>query len=267
MANVIKEAFYASNALTTSAHYHDCHQILFIKNGLVEFEINNKTYLGRSGDILIFSRYGNHSVKVISDIYERYIVRINPTGIDIQSKEYAIFLNRSSKSRNIFSIKDDLSDFIRVFDNIIAEKHTDDTFSEKMQHLLINQLLIMIYRNNPKLFEPFEEEKFDMVFELQKRLESNCREQYTLENLAKECHTSVSTLSHQFKKITGFSVFEYLFSCRIATAKRLLTKTNLSISNIVEQSGFSDSSNFSRAFKNSVGLTPSQFRRKYKKDN
>lgn len=265
MANVIKEAFYADNALTTTAHYHDCHQILFIKNGLVEFELNNETYLGRSGDILIFSRYGNHLVKVISDIYERYVVRINPTGIDIRSKEYSIFLNRSSKSRNIFSIKEDTSEFVKIFDNLVKEKRTDDCFSEKMQQILINQLLIMIYRNNPKLFEPFEEEKFDMVFELQKRLESNCREQYTLENLAKECHTSVSTLSHQFKKITGFSVFEYLFSCRIATAKNLLTKTNLNISEIVEQSGFSDSSNFSRAFKNSVGLTPSQFRGKYKR--
>ena len=265
MVNVIKDAFYATDILHPSlAHYHDCHQILFIKNGLVEFEIDNETYLGRSGDIIIFSRYGNHSVKIISDIYERYIVRINPNCINTENKEYSVFLNRSTKSRNIFSIMEDTSEYVALFDNIIAEKQRGDIFSEKMQQLLINQLLIMIYRNNPMLFEAFEEEKFDMVFELQKRLEANCRDQYTLENLAKECHTSVSTLSHQFKKITGFSIFEYLFSCRIATAKNLLTKTELNISEIVEQSGFSDSSNFSRSFKNSVGMTPSKFRKKYK---
>jgi len=267
MVNVIKEAFYATDMIRPTHHYHDCHQIIFIKNGLVEFEIDNEKYLGRSGDIIIFSRYGNHSVKIISDIYERYIVRINPSSINTDNKEYSVFLNRSTKSRNIFSITDDMSEYIRLFDNIVKEKRTSDSFNEKMQQLLINQLLIMIYRNNPKLFEPFEEEKFDMVFELQKRLESDCREQYTLENLAKECHTSVSTLSHQFKKITGFSVFEYLFSCRIATAKNLLTKTDMSIGDIVEQSGFSDSSNFSRSFKSNVGLTPSQFRKKYRKDS
>lgn len=266
MVNVIKEAFYATDIMSPSiAHYHDCHQILFIKNGLVEFEIDNETYLGRSGDIIIFSRYGNHSVKIISDIYERYIVRINPSSINTENKEYSVFLNRSTKSKNIFSIVDDTTEYVKLFDDIVAEKKRGDNFSEKMQQMLINQLLIMIYRNNPKLFEAFEDEKFDMVFELQKRLESNCRDQYTLENLAKECHTSVSTLSHQFKKITGFSVFEYLFSCRIATAKNLLTKTELSIGEIVEQSGFSDSSNFSRSFKNSIGLTPSQFRKKYKR--
>lgn len=265
MVNVIKEAFFANDMMNPSiAHYHDCHQILFIKNGLVEFEIDNESYIGRSGDIIIFSRYGNHSVKILSDLYERYIVRINPSSINTDNKEYSVFLNRSTKSKNIFSVMGDTTPYINLFDDIVAEKKRGDTFSEKMQQMLINQLLIMIYRNNPTLFEAFEEEKFDMVFELQKRLESNCREQYTLENLAKECHTSVSTLSHQFKKITGFSVFEYLFSCRIATAKNLLTKTDLNIGEIVEQCGFSDSSNFSRTFKNSVGLSPSQFRKKYK---
>ena len=85
-------------------------------------------------------------------------------------------------------------------------------------------------------------------------------------SLAKKYHISSSTLSHQFKKITGVSVFEYLVSCRLALAKAQLAKTKMRINEIVEECGFCDNSNFSRTFKKSVGMTPSQFRRTYRRE-
>ena len=121
----------------------------------------------------------------------------------------------------------------------------------------------MIYRRNPENFSPFDEEKFDIIFEIQKQFESNCKIAYSLNELAKQYHISASTLSHQFKRITGFSVFEYLYSCRIASAKYYLTKTDLSIAEIVEECGFGDNSNFSRTFKKRTGMTPSKFRSYY----
>ncbi|MGI6279956.1 MAG: helix-turn-helix domain-containing protein, partial [Acutalibacteraceae bacterium] len=184
--------------------------------------------------------------------------------VNNENKAYSVFLNRPLGFSNICNIQGLEDDFIQLFERIIKEKNSDGKLSEEMQELLINQLLIMIYRLNSKIFTSFDREKFDIVFSLQKKFEENCRERYTLEDLAKEYHISVSSLSHQFKIITGFSVFEYLYSCRIATAKYYLSKTNLSIGEITELSGFCDNSNFSRTFKRVVGMTPSQFREKYR---
>lgn len=50
----------------------------------------------------------------------------------------------------------------------------------------------------------------------------------------------------------------------MANAKRMLVETDYNIGEIVEKCGFSDNSNFSRAFKKLNGLSPSDFRRKYK---
>ena len=266
MESVIQEAFFADDLTAKQNHYHDCHQILFVRNGIIELGLGEETRICRSGDIIILSRYGHHSIDIISDIYERYIVRLNPFVLSkLQGREFSLFLNRPTAEKNIFSVKGDTSPYERIFNSIIAETKTSDDFSGEMQQLLINQLMIMIYRIKTTLLTPsYEAEKFTMIFNVQKELENNCQEQYTLEGLAKKYHTSVSTLSHQFKKITGFSVFEYLFLCRIAYAKYMLTRTDYSIGDIVERIGFSDSSNFSRTFKSTVGMTPSQFRVKYK---
>ena len=56
----------------------------------------------------------------------------------------------------------------------------------------------------------------------------------------------------------------YLQSCRMVAAKKYLAGTSKSIGEIVEICGFSDSSNFSRSFKEQVGCTPSEFRKKYR---
>ena len=81
-----------------------------------------------------------------------------------------------------------------------------------------------------------------------------------IKELAKKYNLSISSLSHQFKKITGMSVMNYLLSCRIAGAKNLLAKTDLSIGEITELCGFSDNSNFSRTFKKLNGISPTRFR-------
>ena len=264
MQSVIHSAYFSNDILKKETHYHDCHQIIFIKKGSVKFTVNATVHTAGSGDILIFSRYENHSVDIESGEYERYVLRISPFAVNTENKVCSLFLNRPSGFKNVISAGSLKGDFEDIFEKIIKEKNSNNIFGDEMQKLLLSQLIIMISRINPEISASFEDEKFDMIFDLQKRFENNPKEQYTLISLAKDYHISVSALSHQFKTITGFSVFEYLYSCRIATAKNLLTKSNLNIGQIVEECGFSDDSNFSRTFKKYVGITPSRFRKSYK---
>jgi AraC-like DNA-binding protein len=50
----------------------------------------------------------------------------------------------------------------------------------------------------------------------------------------------------------------------MANAKQMLAETDCSIGEIVEKCGFSDNSNFSRAFRKLTNMSPSDFRKKYK---
>lgn len=264
MQGLIHSVYYSNDILKTSIHHHDCHQILFITKGEAEICVNNDVHIAKSGNIIIFSRYENHSVNILSQEYERYILRIRPTGYNDYNKIYSLLSNRPKGFNNIIDINHTKDEFQALFELIIAEHNSADELSEEMMCSHINRLLIMLYRSLPKNENYFESQGFELILKLQKEFEENYSLYYALDDLAKQYNISVSTLSHQFKKITGMSVMDYLLSCRIASAKNFLAKTNMSIGEIVEQCGFSDNSNFSRTFKKLNGITPTEFRKKNK---
>lgn len=264
MQDIIHSAYFSSDITKASTHHHDCHQLLFIVEGRVEICVNGNTYTADSGSVIIFSRYENHSVKIVSQRCKRYILRISPQLNGNEGQIYSLLFNRPVGFNNILNVKDRLYEYDRLFSVILKENNSDDSLSEEMNRALINQLLIMLYRASPKNEDYFEEQSLDTVLNLQRELENNYSLDYSLSELAKKYNLSISSLSHRFKKITGMSVMNYLLSCRMASAKKFLAKSDLSIGEITEICGFSDNSNFSRTFKKLNGISPTKFRSNYK---
>ena len=79
--------------------------------------------------------------------------------------------------------------------------------------------------------------------------------------LCRELGMSRAALFNKMKAITGAGVKEYVTRLRIEKAKSLIENTNLSIAEISEMTGFASQSYFSTAFKNSTGMTPSQYKK------
>jgi len=259
MAGVLQKGYFSNVVSEKDAHYHDCHQIVFVAKGEVRFCVNGATYNVGAGELIIFSRYENHSIRVLSDKYERYVLHLEPKVDGAEGQLYSLLINRPEGFCNVVDVADRISEFEYLFRRIADECNSTDILIDDMQQLLICQLLIMIFRTLP--YRPSFNE---MVYSIQDQFEKDCSKQYTLEGLAKRYNTSVSSLSHQFKKHTGVSVMEYLLSCRMAAAKSYLVKTDFSVGEIVEKCGFSDISNFGRVFRRQYGTTPSNFRKKYK---
>lgn len=67
-------------------------------------------------------------------------------------------------------------------------------------------------------------------------------------------------LKKGFKDIFGTTIYAFVQEQRIIKAKLLLKTTNSSVSDIAEMVGFSNASNFSNAFKNYTGISPSELR-------
>lgn len=77
---------------------------------------------------------------------------------------------------------------------------------------------------------------------------------------------SPNNFSQQFKHQFGISPVKYLTSIRIERAKKLLVETQMPVNEVAAQSGFSDISSFQRNFKNSVSVTPTQYRAAHSRD-
>jgi two-component system, response regulator YesN len=74
-------------------------------------------------------------------------------------------------------------------------------------------------------------------------------------------------LTRLFKKETGMTLISYCQNVRMKYAKDLLLKSNMSVSKVAAQVGYSNFSHFSRAFKEFTGINPTEFKNKYNGDN
>lgn len=76
---------------------------------------------------------------------------------------------------------------------------------------------------------------------------------------------SLSQLNRKVKAITGFSSSGYILQMRLDKAKRMLASTETPVGDIAMKCGFPEISYFSRVFKQTFQMTPSQYRKSIQK--
>ncbi len=102
------------------------------------------------------------------------------------------------------------------------------------------------------------------VYSITAYIHSHFTENISLESISREFFISSCYLSHQFKRITGFTLTDYVQLTRVRNAQTLLLSTGDSIADIAFQSGFSSFSQFNRTFNKFTHQAPSAFRRSAK---
>ena len=226
--------------------------------------INGTVKTARGGDVVIISRFENHSIRAVSCEYERYVLRIN---VDLPSDDmiFSLFTNRPKSFDNVIPLNGHTARIEGVFEKIVSEHSLQSTFSERLENMLVTELLIYINRILPYQLDEYSLKTVSLVSNIKSDLEANYYNDFKLDGLAKKYNVSVSTLTHTFKKIVGVSVFEYLLFCRMTAAKKHLSSSDMTVGEIVESCGFTDNSNFSRAFKAQNGISPTDFRKKYRR--
>ncbi len=81
--------------------------------------------------------------------------------------------------------------------------------------------------------------------------------------LAKIEHISPSRYNYLFKKLMGIPPNRYVLQCRLNAACDLFLSTDLTIKEVGLSVGYEDSHFFSRIFKKYVGVSPSEYKKKY----
>ena len=94
-------------------------------------------------------------------------------------------------------------------------------------------------------------------------VQNHLAEEISLSVLAEEFHFSTQYVSQLFKNEIGVNFLTYLTNIRMEKAKKLLLSTDLPIAEVSEQSGYGDYRVFTKVFKKSEGVTPSQYRRDF----
>ena len=98
-------------------------------------------------------------------------------------------------------------------------------------------------------------------------IEKNLSSDLSIAEICKNCHVSKNTLYKLFKEVFECTVNEYILEKRVEKAKKLLLGTRKAVSEIGEDVGIYDATQFSRTFKKITNMTPNEYRKFFlKKD-
>lgn len=250
-------------------HVHSFCEIYLFLNGSVNYLIENEIFQLQKNDILIIPAGCIHQ-SLIQDneaVYERINVWIKPeaahklsTGdLDLTNcltretvrSNYLIpgYTNENKlirtaieqlellESQPRFARDVSIRDFLRQI--IIYSHHycTSDLGSQARKQALCNPLVSAV---------------IDTV-------SAKLSESITLDSLSAALYVSKYHLAHTFKEHMGVSVHQYIINLRLAKAKQMIDERK-SMTEICEECGFSNYSNFYKLFKARMGISPTQYR-------
>ena len=106
-----------------------------------------------------------------------------------------------------------------------------------------------------------KESSLSVIEKAKSYINDHFQKDISLDEVSKEVNVSPYYFSKLFKEETGQNYIEYMTEIRINKAKELLSQGNeTSMKEICISCGYQDPNYFSRIFKKTVGLTPTEYR-------
>lgn len=165
---------------------------------------------------------------------------------------------------------EDYSDVRHYIDLLLKERKRLDPDHEILQSLL--QILLLQVQRSADTYRRINSSRRNIMLfkQLKNILELNFTEALTVNQYAEKLNITPHHLNRIVKDITGKSASDLIKARSILEAKRMLSFTGLSVSEVASSLSYFDSSYFSKIFKSATGKTPVQFKmemsEKYRKE-
>ncbi len=246
----------------------DC-RLFYILKGTIEIELDGHKYTLSDGCVFYCSATSVYSIR--SDGCELYSLNFDLTQKrnDICKCCPPTVLEPGHTSH--FSEKDIIDDCDFLNDHLFIQsggKHFDaisgivNELAQKMifyrekASAMLKDLLIDIHRLSQKT----DKSTADAVETVIAYLHENFSKKISNEQLAAIVGYHEYHLNRLFVRDTGKTLHRYVLTMRISEAKRLLTNTEMSLSDIADAAGFSSNTHFAGCFKKMVGQSPSEYK-------
>jgi len=104
----------------------------------------------------------------------------------------------------------------------------------------------------------------DYIADVVDYLQRHWFERITTAALAAKFHVGTTKLKKDFKRITTETIRGYQLRMHLQAARNLLNSTDLPLVQIAMSCGFTDESHLIRSFRQNLGLTPGEYRSRFK---
>ena len=248
-------------------HWHNSIEILYVLRGKINIDADTDSFEVLEKQIEIINVDEAHRIYSDSD-NKVLIFHIDPYFFEKYYKDINnIFFYTSS---------DDASqegEEYTLLKNFLAKLLCEEIqkledYDEEIESILIDLLYHLINNFHYLTYEKEElkekSEQLARYHRIHKYIFNNYDSNITLQEIAKKEFLSPHYLSHEIKYATGYSFTDLVNLTRIEESIKLLLDSDLSISEISDEVGFSHVRYFNKNFKNYYNCTPLQYRKKYK---
>lgn len=257
-------------------HWHYYIEMLYSIEGQAQVVLAGKRHTFNQGDMALISAREVHSIYVEQGRDTRYIVvKFSPevlyttTRTIFESKYVLPFTIARSSYPRIFR-KEDIDNtpipslMREIFDECTSKNHG----FELAVRANICRIFLWFLRDwnkkglNFDIGSTVKELNINKMQEVVDYLDSHYCDALTTEFVAAMCHMSYGYFCRQFKDIMGKTFIEYLNYIRVTEAEKLLLTTDLNVTQIALNTGFSSTSYFIKQFRHFESMSPIQFRKK-----
>ena len=247
-------------SVSTLVHSHlDFYEIILITQGQWEHTYQNTITTLPTGTLLLFKPGAEHQLLPASPQSVHFV-------ICVEEHYFERMLSRHFPGISL----DDYESYITKTISHEKAKYMESIGSHfqktaKLSQSLADEFLLLTLFEIVRDDEIMETTQYveEIIYKLDKQIYMNI----SVQEIYDKYPYSHSVLLNQFKKITGKTIVEYKADQKLKHACHLLEKTNATIAYIAASLHYDSLSYFVHSFKKKYGMTPTQYRKKHKKQN
>ncbi|MCL2007590.1 MAG: AraC family transcriptional regulator [Treponema sp.] len=253
-------------------HWHNEMQFCIVNSGSVSIQVNSNVYILKEGQGVFINSGCLHMVKSIKSNSDSYIC------INFHSKLISLFQNSEIEQKYVLPYlssyknssipiygKTDEENAILMDFSSICNLYSKANYGHELD---IVSCLLQVWKKLIKLFDSIVTDKTQpntdplRIKAILQYINDNFEEKILLKDIANAVNLSREECCRYFKRVTKYTILDYITDCRINKSIELMQFSNLSMSQIAMTVGFSGISYFSSCFKNRLKCTPSEYKKR-----
>lgn len=246
--------FYRMDRLTPRPHLHKEVELVYVISGCADCYADRQCSSVSAGDMFI--AFPNQIHYYLNSVQGDYLVLVVSTEVLWGMNR---ILNDFKPVQNTLSDLDN-SPIPDLFEQIYNQS---GEYQETMQVGLLNQLIYHIISELD--LRPQIKSDNSTIHAILHFCTQNYANDLTLEDVAQALHLNKYHISHLLNKKLGIGFSAYINTLRVDKACRQLSKTDKTIADISEESGFGSIRSFNRAFSQIMHITPQEYRRQFER--
>lgn len=226
--------------------------LALIVQGKVRYTIDHQPFVGEQGELLFIPCGTLRASENYEGDHHKYTILFDFDGADeLRSSFLGAETFNTFKIRSFESIK-------RRFEMLYVESVGEGNYRRTIASGIFHELVGLLARE----FETVEmpPAKLRQANEMQNYLINHYRESILIDRIARLINRSNNYAISLFREVIGLSPIQYVHQLRIREACRLLTESDLSVTEIAGYLGYYDHPYFFRMFKKYTALSPSEYR-------